>query len=203
MQSVIVVCQIENEILLLWSFFKVWSIFLTNWYPKNSEMSCQPERSPVPGQLLQSQTHRSDPEIDSISIPTLKMSAEFHRMYIRWRELCNITKSISLLSIISTKIIISMSNIKGNSVLSIYLSLCLFPPLSLHLSIFSIVRIFKQRAECCSNHWRVPQSLHLSKLMKDYGEDACRHTKMHFISCSLCTRVATLCTTLCFLVSGF
>lgn len=69
--------------------------------------------------------------------------------------------------------------------LSIYICLS-FPSLLLllflYLFIFCIIIIFKQHAECCSNHCWVPQSLHISKLMKDLGEDACRPINMHFIS---------------------
>lgn len=41
---------------MLWCFQSV-KHFLTTWYPKHQKIGCQPERSPVPSQLLQSQTH--------------------------------------------------------------------------------------------------------------------------------------------------
>lgn len=79
-----------------------------------------------------------------------------------------------------------------------YLSSACLPP---SLSVLSNIRLFSQHAECCSNHCRVPQSLHISKLMKRHGKDACIRTqrtkkkkKKSTSSHAECKRVATLCT---------
>lgn len=79
---------------------------------------------------------------------------------------------------------------------SLFLYLTILPPL---------LDFFKQYAECCSNHRRVPQSLHISKLMKEHGEKMLADTQKCTSSHTLITNVAALCifTLFVLLVSGF